>query len=56
MRPGEGIIGSPDDGEPANESEHFEVCAVCGQSFDRLVLELVIYHDQPEHEPLKRNG
>lgn len=51
-RPGEGIIGKPDDGLP----EHFEVCPVCGQAFDARLLELVIYHDQPVHEALRREG
>jgi hypothetical protein len=55
-RPGEGIIGTPDDGEPANESEHFEVCPVCGQAFDVRMLELVIYHIQPVHEPKSSDG
>jgi hypothetical protein len=56
MRPGEGIIGKSDDGEPANEAEHFEVCPVCGQAFDVRVLELVIYHAQAVHEALRREG
>jgi hypothetical protein len=55
-RPGEGILGKPDDGEPVNEAEHFEVCPVCGQAFDARLLELVIYHSQPVHEPLPKNA
>jgi hypothetical protein len=55
-RTGEGIIGTRDDGEPADESGHFEVCPVCGQAFDRRVLELAIYHNQPVHEPMKRES
>lgn len=50
------IIGNPDDGEPADESEHFEVCPICGQAFDVRVLEMVIYHAQPMHEAMKREG
>jgi hypothetical protein len=52
----EGILGTPDDGDPASESEHFEMCPVCGQAFDVRVLELVIYHHQPEHEPKPIDG
>lgn len=55
-RPGEGIIGRRDDGEPAQESEHFEICPVCGQAFDARVLALAIYHNQPKHEPLELNS
>lgn len=54
-RPGEGIIGTPDE-EPTNESGFFEVCPVCGQAFDARMLELVVYHHQPEHEPKPIDG
>lgn len=55
-RPGEGILGIPESGEPASEAEHFEVCPVCGQAFDVRVLELVIYHAQPVHEAMPQNA
>jgi hypothetical protein len=51
-RPSEGIIGKPADGLP----EHFEVCPLCGQAFDARLLERVLYHNQPVHDPLPING
>lgn len=48
-----GITGTRDDGEPADEAEHFYVCPVCRQAFDQRDLAQVIHHAQPVHEPLK---
>jgi hypothetical protein len=47
-----GIRGTPDEGEPADESEHFYVCPLCGQAVDARDLYIVLHHEQPEHEPL----
>jgi hypothetical protein len=51
---GEGIKGEREDAVVTHESEHFEVCPVCGQAFDLRDLAQVLHHDQPEHEPLPR--
>jgi hypothetical protein len=51
-KPGVGITGEPEGGEPADEREHFEVCPVCGQAFDLRNLDQVIHHGRPDNQPL----
>lgn len=53
---GAGIKGTFDGAEPRDESEHFEVCPICGQAIDLRELEQVIYHGQPEHQPISRDA
>jgi len=36
------------------ELEHFHICQHCGQAVDMRLLGDVLYHDDPDHEPLKR--
>lgn len=36
-----------------DEAQHFMNCAICGQSFDMRNLFEVLYHEQPNHEPIK---
>lgn len=43
-------------GEPANEVDHFIVCPVCRQAFDRRDLSQVLHHAAPEHEPLEMDA
>lgn len=43
-------------GEPDDEVEHFFVCGHCGQAVDYRRLGDVLWHDQPEHEPLARDA
>lgn len=47
-----GTAGTRDDGEPADEAEHFYVCPVCRQAFDQRDLAQVIHHAQPVHKPI----
>src|SRR5690606_36251842 len=49
---GEPIIGHRKDGDPADEREHFYVCAHCGQPVDKRDLGAVMHHGQAEHYPL----
>lgn len=39
-------------GEPADEAEHFFVCATCGQAVDKRRLGDVLHHERDGHEPL----
>lgn len=39
-------------GEPADEGEHFYLCAHCGQAVDMRKLGDVFHHEGPDHEPL----
>lgn len=39
-------------GEPEDEAEHFIQCSTCGQAIDLRKLGDVMYHEQPEHDPL----
>lgn len=55
-KPGEGIIGEPEDGEPADEREHFEICPVCGQAIDLRDFAQVIHHGTPGHDKLPADG
>jgi hypothetical protein len=42
--------------EPAaDESEHFYVCAHCGQAVDMRDLASVLYHQTDQHRPAARN-
>jgi hypothetical protein len=36
-------------GDPADEREHFEACAECGQEFDKRDLSQVRHHNVPGH-------
>ncbi len=45
------IVEACEDASFSVSSEHIEVCARCGQTFDRRILHQVIHHDQPEHKP-----
>ncbi|RWI60234.1 MAG: hypothetical protein EOQ93_02950 [Mesorhizobium sp.] len=51
-KPGKRFGGEPG-GEPADESDHFYTCKVCGQRVDKRDLRQVAWHEQPEHEPLE---
>jgi hypothetical protein len=46
------IRGTDADDEPANEADHFEICPVCGQAFDRRDLDQVLHHDEDAHDPI----
>lgn len=39
-------------GEPVDESEHFYICAQCGQAVDMRKLGDVFHHEEPDHEPM----
>lgn len=39
-------------GEPADESEHFYICKVCGQAVDKRRLGDVFHHEGAGHAPL----
>jgi hypothetical protein len=39
-----------------DESEHFYVCAICGQAVDKRRLGDVLWHEEPEHGPLPIDG
>lgn len=41
--------------EPANETEHFRICAACGQAFDMRDLGQVFHHFDWDHEPMEVN-
>jgi len=40
----------------ADESEHFYVCAACGQAVDMRDLGQVLHHEMPDHQPLPLDG
>ncbi|MBZ9807717.1 hypothetical protein [Mesorhizobium sp. ESP-6-2] len=46
------LVGPP----VKDESDHFYVCQVCGQSVDARDLRQVFWHEEPEHEPLEMDG
>jgi hypothetical protein len=52
INPGKGIIGIREGPQPADESEHFYVCAACGRAVDMRDLGQVLHHEQPKHEPI----
>ncbi|RUV86909.1 hypothetical protein EOA60_14065 [Mesorhizobium sp. M1A.F.Ca.IN.020.06.1.1] len=43
-------------GDPADKSEHFYTCKVCGQRVDKRDLRQVVWHEVPEHEPLEMDA
>jgi len=45
-----GIIGIREGGEPENESDHFYICAECGQAVDKRDLGQVFHHEGKGHE------
>ncbi|PBC02745.1 hypothetical protein CK220_19505 [Mesorhizobium sp. WSM3860] len=47
------VKGTRQGDEPAREQDHFYNCRRCGQQVDRRDLRQVIWHEQPEHEPLE---
>lgn len=47
------IIGNRVGGEPHDESEHFIVCAACGQAIDCRDLGEVFRHEEPNHSARK---
>jgi len=48
-------LGPPDAPKPlgANGHDHIHTCAVCGQLVDRRDIRQVMWHEQPDHEPLE---
>jgi hypothetical protein len=48
IKPGE-IIGRRAGLEPANEADHFYVCAECGQAVDMRDLGAVLHHEEDGH-------
>ncbi|MER8855404.1 hypothetical protein NKH94_28120 [Mesorhizobium australicum] len=47
-------LGMLHGGEPVNDGvDHFYTCAVCGQRVDMRDLRQVMWHEVPDHEPLK---
>lgn len=49
--PGKGFYGVREGPEPDDESEHFYVCAACGQAVDMRDLGQVFHHEKVGHEP-----
>lgn len=46
-------VGPPDHQGPKSDGDdRFYVCAVCGQQVDRRDFRQVMWHEQPDHEPL----
>jgi hypothetical protein len=50
-----GVFGKRIGGEPDDESEHFYVCAECGQTVDMRDLHAVIHHESEGHEAMPTN-
>ncbi|ESY49582.1 hypothetical protein X744_32215 [Mesorhizobium sp. LNJC372A00] len=50
-------LGPPKPGKPhdAEWPEHFHACPICGQQVDRHDFRQVMWHEQPDHEPLDLN-
>ncbi|MER9625076.1 hypothetical protein NKI98_27170 [Mesorhizobium sp. M0222] len=50
-------LGPPRPGKPHDPDwqEHFHVCPICGQQVDRRDFRQVMWHEQPDHEPLERD-
>ena len=46
------IIGQRVGGDPADEIEHFYLCAACQQPVDMRDLFAVFHHEEAGHEPL----
>lgn len=45
------VPGKPQ--KPGNGHDHFHECPICGQRVDRRDLRQVLWHEQPDHEPLE---
>lgn len=54
--PANGIRGVLIGAEPADERDHFYTCVACGQSVDKRDLGEVFHHEEPNHEPLRRDA
>jgi hypothetical protein len=39
-----------------DETLHYNVCEVCSQAYDVRIFDLVLYHSQPEHKPVRLDG
>lgn len=50
--PFKGITGRRVGEQPKDETEHFYVCAACGQAVDMRDLGQVFHHEEPGHQPL----
>ena len=50
--PASGITGHRIDGDPKGESEHFYICAHCGQAVDMRDLGQVFHHEEVDHKPI----
>ncbi|PBB94993.1 MULTISPECIES: hypothetical protein [unclassified Mesorhizobium] len=50
------ITGKRHGGQPPSPRDHFYKCRRCGQLVDRQDLRQVIWHEQPEHEPLEMDA
>ncbi|TGS47522.1 hypothetical protein EN824_07430 [Mesorhizobium sp. M8A.F.Ca.ET.181.01.1.1] len=46
------IPGKPHEPAPENGHDHFYTCAICGQQVDMRDFRQVMWHEQPDHEPL----
>lgn len=51
-----GIIGVREGQGPTDESEHFYVCASCGQSVDMRDLGQVFHHEEADHKPISMDS
>ncbi|MER8432997.1 hypothetical protein [Mesorhizobium caraganae] len=53
-------LGPPKPGKPhepkADGHDHFHTCPICGQKVDRRDFRQVMWHEQPDHEPLEMNN
>ncbi|TIO72557.1 MAG: hypothetical protein E5X75_32105 [Mesorhizobium sp.] len=50
------IVGTRHGGEPPGEIDHFFSCKRCGQPVDRRDLRQVIWHAQPDYEPIEMDS
>ncbi|ARP64357.1 hypothetical protein A9K65_013940 [Mesorhizobium sp. WSM1497] len=48
-------LGPPKPGKPHEPNGHdrFHECPLCGQQVDRRDFRQVMWHEQPDHEPLE---
>ena len=52
-------LGPPKPGkphEPKAGHDHFHTCPICGQQVDRRDFRQIMWHEQPDHEPLEMNN
>ncbi|GFE79204.1 hypothetical protein GCM10011487_12040 [Steroidobacter agaridevorans] len=48
-----GIVGHAAEGDAQDEADEYEVCPVCGEAFDRRLLQEAMYHfESDNHERL----